>query len=120
MPIRRSRRRYLAIYIEGARPSGQDELEELIYSSLLRLFGEIGASKAFFKIISYDEGGGIAIIRCGHECLGLIRAALTAITDIRGRPTALHVIDVSGTSKALRERLPSRLADLRFIRDEGS
>ena len=120
MPIRRSRRRYLAVYIEGARPSGQDELEELIYSSLLRLFGEIGASKAFFKIISYDEGGGIAIIRCGHECLGLIRAALAAITDIGGRPTALHVIDVSGTSKALRERLPSRLADLRFIRDEGS
>ena len=120
MPVRRSRRRYLAIYIEGARPSGPGELEELIFSSLLRLFGEVGASKALFKVIDYDGEEGLAIIRCGHEHMGLLRAALAAITDVRGSPTALHVIDVSGTSKALRKRLPSRLADLRFIRHERS
>jgi len=120
LPVREVRKRYLAIYIDGARPEKLDELEELIFSSLLRLFGEIGASKAFFKVISYDVGEGLAIIRCGHKHMGLIRAALAAITDIRGRPTALHVIDVSGTSRALRKRLPSRLADLRFIRGGGS
>ena len=112
MPVRRSRRRYLAIYIEGAKPGGAKELEELIFSSLLRLFGEVGASKASFRVVEYDAGEGVAVVRCGHKHAGLVRAALAAITDVGGRPAALHVLDVSGTLRALRKRLPSRLADL--------
>lgn len=112
MPVRRYKRRYLAVQVEGARPRNARELEELVLNAILRLSGELGASSATIKIIEYDAERGVGIIRCPHLRMGLVRAALASITALDGRPTALHVVDVSGTLRALRKRLPSRLMRL--------
>ena len=112
MPVRRTRRRYLAIEIEGERPRDAKELEQLILDAVVSLFGEVGASEASFKVIEYDASKGVGIIRCPHLKMGLVRAAMASVTNLRGSPTAIHVVDVSGTLRALRKRLPSRLMHL--------
>ena len=109
MPVRRYRRRYLALKLEGSRPEGPGELLSLVSDALVGLFGEHGAAGARLKLIEYDADRGVAILRCAHTHMGLVRAALASITaDREGRPLAIHVVDVSGTLRALRKRLPTR------------
>ena len=108
MPVRRRRKRYLALRAEGNVPKDGRELEEIILKALLSLFGQDGASRADLKLIEYDGEEGVGIVRCSHKHMGLVRAAIASVVEHEGRPLAIHVVDVSGTLRALRKRLPSR------------
>ena len=108
MPVRRMKRRYLALRIEGARPSDEAALRRLILEALVRLFGEDGVVKTRPKIIEYRPSEGIGIVGCSHKHMGLLRAALASVVEVDGEPIALHVVDVSGTLRTLRKRLSSR------------
>ena len=110
--MRRYRRRYLALMLEGSVPGGGRELEQAILNAIIELFGEDKAADARLKLIEYDASAGLAIIRCAHKCLTPVRAAIASITELDGRPLAIHVLDVSGTLRALRKRLPSRAKGL--------
>ena len=108
MPVREVRKRYLALKVEGSTPEDGRELEEIILRALLDLFGQDGASRADLKLIEYDGEKGIGIVRCSHKHMGLVRAAIASVVEHDGKPIAIHVVDVSGTLRALRKRLPSR------------
>ena len=108
MPVRERRKRYLALKAEGAIPKDARELEEIVLKAILSLFGQDGASRAGLKVIEYDGGKGVGILRCFHDSMGLVRASLASVVENEGKPLALHVVDVSGTLRALRKRLPSR------------
>ena len=109
MPVRPYRKRYLALKLEGSRPEEGEELLALVLDALVELFGESGAAGARLKLIEYDAGRGVAILRCSHTHMGLVRASLASITANRaGQPLAIHVVDASGTLRALRKRLPTR------------
>jgi len=76
-----------------------------IWDSILRLFGEYGASKTDLRLIDYDLENKRAILRCSHEALPLVKASIPCITRIGGRPAAAHIELVSGTLKSLRKKL---------------
>jgi RNase P/RNase MRP subunit POP5 len=81
---------------------------DAIYSSLLRLFGEVGASKANIKLIESFPEKNQLIIRCSHLMLEKVRASITSITEINKKETAIHVLDVSGTLKALSKKIKKK------------
>jgi len=108
--VRKYKRRYLALKLEGSLPQRASELEELVLNAIIELFGEDGAANARLKLIEYDASRGVGILRCSHRHMALVRAALAAITERGGEPLAVHVVDVSGTLRALRKRLPTRAA----------
>jgi len=94
--VKRVKRRYLALQLE---------LEDAVWGSVARLYGEVGASLTSMALISLDAERKVAVVRTSLETLGVVRASLACITSVAGREAAVHVLAVSGTIKALFEKL---------------
>lgn len=101
---RRMKRRYLALRVVSDQSINEKDLMEAIWRSLLQLFGEYGASQARLTLIQYSSQKKYAIVRCLNEALEIVRASIASITEINAKPTAIHVLRVSGTLKALRKK----------------
>ena len=95
------RRRYLALKIDAKEKFESKEFLDALWSAILRLYGEYGASKISLTLVDYDEEKGLAVIRVAHTELEKVRAAIATITEINAKPSAVHVLKVSGTLKAL-------------------
>jgi ribonuclease P/MRP protein subunit POP5 len=91
-----------------AKNSTQKNLWTPVWNTLLRLFGEYGASKAGLTLIDYDVEKGLAVIRAAHTEVEKVRAAIASITEINAKPVAVHVLTISGTLKTLRRKLRTR------------
>lgn len=104
MPIK-TRRRYLALKIESAEKFEAKELLDALWGAILKLLGEYGASKTGLTLIDYDREKGLAIIRTAHTEVEKLRAAIASITEIIGKPVAVHVLMISGTLKALSRKI---------------
>ena len=74
-----------------------------MFTSLLRLYGEYGASKTRIALISYDPEKRFAVVRTSHESIDMVRTSLASITEIGETSAAIHVLKVSGTRKTLNE-----------------
>lgn len=101
--VKLERRRYVAfkVYSPLNRIDGRDFYEAFM-NSLLTLFGEYEASKTSVNLIHYDEGG-YGILRCSNKALHIVKTALAAITQIKGREAAIHIIKASGCLRAVRK-----------------
>jgi len=75
-----------------------------IWSAILKLFGEYGASQVNLALIEYDPQKSYAVVRCLHKALEMVKASIASITEINGKPAAIHIVGVSGTLKALRKK----------------
>jgi ribonuclease P/MRP protein subunit POP5 len=102
--IKRIKRRYLALNIESQQPFNEQEAMNAIESSILKLFGEYGASKADIRLIKTNPEKNQLTIRCSHLMLEKVRAAIALTTEVAGKPAAIHVINVSGTLKSLAKK----------------
>jgi len=100
------RRRYLAVKVDSVQEIEERELKKAIWNSVERLFGEVGASKTGFVLISYDVSKKYAVLRCANTLLEPFRASLASITEINGKPAPIHVLGVSGTLKSLERKFP--------------
>ena len=105
--LRKIRRRYLALKIEGVKTNART-FEKTILNSILRLFGEYGLSKMHLNLIEFDSESNFAILRCRHNTLCMVRAAIAAIKSIDGESASIHVLGISGTLKSAR-RFKSKL-----------
>jgi RNase P/RNase MRP subunit POP5 len=76
-----------------------------LWNALLKLYGEYGASKTGLTLIDYNVEKQFAIIRIVHTAIENIRAAIASITEIAEKRVAIHVLNVSGTIKALYKKL---------------
>lgn len=75
-----------------------------IWSAILKLFGEYGASQVNLALIEHDPQKSYAVVRCLHKALEIVKASIASITEINGKPAAIHIVGVSGTLKALRKK----------------
>jgi RNase P/RNase MRP subunit POP5 len=103
--VKAARRRYMALQIDSHETIGSSELMNAVWSAVSRLFGEYGASQTGLGLVGYDETERLVIIRTWHNTLEMVRTAIASITRIGNRPLALHVLEVSGTIKALYKKL---------------
>jgi RNase P/RNase MRP subunit POP5 len=101
----RMRRRYIAIEIESNQPFDERDFYDAVWTSILRLFGEYGASQTELVLVEYDPEKKQAILRCSHKALDLVRASTVAITEIKNEKATAHIMLVSGTLKSLRRKL---------------
>ena len=105
MPRRLVRRRYIGVKVESQGTFEGRSLAAALSGSLVKLFGEYGASLADFRLVDYQPESNCAILRCSHKVLDMVRASIVALKDVDGEKTALRIVCVSGTLKALRKRL---------------
>lgn len=80
---------------------GSRDFMGAVWDAVLALYGEYGASQTGLALIDYDAEKKFAVIRTVHTTVDKVRAALASITQIEGKPVAIHVLKVSGTIKAL-------------------
>lgn len=99
------KRRYLALKIDSNEDFSSKEFMDTVWSALLRLYGEYGASRTSLTLIDYDAEEKLAIIRASHTETEKVRAAVASITEIMAKPAAVHVLKVSGTLRALRKKI---------------
>lgn len=102
------RRRYLAIKIVSQEKVSEKEFFDAVWTAVLRLFGEYGASKTSLAIIEFNGRDGWAVLRCSHEAVEIVEAAVASVREINQQPAVLHVLRVSGTLKALRKTFMCR------------
>ena len=104
------RRRYIAVRIDSERTFDERDFYDAVWTSILRLFGEYGASQTELTLIEYDQETKQAILRCSHKALDLVKASIVAVTEIENESATLHIVLVSGTLKSLRSRIPRSTA----------
>ena len=100
----RIRRRYILVKIESDEEIDRRSFLNAVWSSILRLFGEYGASQTELALIEYRWKERSAILRCSHRALEMVKSAIAAITRINGKEATIHILLVSGTLKSLRRK----------------
>lgn len=101
------RRRYLALKIDCEGLFEARAVSDAVWGAVLRLFGEVGAGQAGLYLIRCDDKTRLAVLRCWHKALPMVRASIASITKIGNTPAAVHVLRVSGTLKALARKTTS-------------
>ena len=102
-PSLRDRRRYLVF--EWISEQGIDKWTLLseIRDSIFSLYGDVGASESKIRLIEYanaeDRDGGMGILRCAHDKVEEVRAALACIHSANEARLSIRVIGISGTIK---------------------
>ena len=102
--IKREKRRYLTLKVDCAKPLTEKDVLDAVYCSVLRLFGEVGASKANLRMIKCVPEKSQFVLRCSHLMLEQVRAAVVCVTEFDSATVAFHVVGVSGTLKALAKK----------------
>jgi ribonuclease P/MRP protein subunit POP5 len=99
--LKRTKRRYLALQLESQKMPSEREFTDAIWSSITKLYGEVGASLAGLVLINFEGERKIFVIRVSLASLLSVRASLASLTSVAGEASSVHVLAVSGTLKAL-------------------
>ena len=102
--MKRIKHRYLALQLDSAVSPAPSELLGAIWGALTKLYGEYGASHTNLALIDYNMEEKTATVRTALSTLDMVRTSLAMITSIANRETAIHVMVVSGTKKALNKK----------------
>jgi len=102
-PRGRLRRRYVRAIVQwqGFQPSKED-LIEAIRTSICEAFGLKGFADVSPRLVSYDQGKGVAIVRCTHQGVDQLCAALTLINRVKGTAVSVNPERISGLMRTLR------------------
>ncbi|MFH1403224.1 MAG: Rpp14/Pop5 family protein [Candidatus Altiarchaeota archaeon] len=104
-PTLRERNRYLVFEAISDSQFDRKAVVNSLWNSMLRLYGEVGASETSIWIMDWDEGKSRGIVKVNHKAIDRARAAIGLVGDIGGKSVILRVITVSGTLKKARENL---------------
>ena len=103
----RTRRRYLAVQLHSKDElPTESALRNTIWQQLQELYGELGVSRIGFWLIAYHPDSQTAILRCQHDQVTPLRAALATIRTINSIPIVFQVVGISGTIRKAVTLLP--------------
>lgn len=101
MPVRQSKRRYIAFKILENHIISYNKLKYTVFKSKLDVSYTQDSN---FRIINYDPSRRLCIVRCGHQFVEVCKKVLKKM-EIDGKPLSVEIIMVSGTLKSLRKKL---------------
>ncbi|MFQ6085298.1 MAG: Rpp14/Pop5 family protein [Candidatus Bathyarchaeia archaeon] len=98
------RKRYLLAEVISDEPTTRDDFAKSLFSNLLALYGEYGASKANLRIIDFNESDGQALLSCSNDSVHMLHSVLASMKEIAHTPAIVRSVHVSGTLKSLRKK----------------
>ena len=103
--MKRAKRRYLALQVDSDGAPTPKEFIDAVWSAVTKLYGEYGASLTGLALIDYNAEKKTAVIRTALATVDIVRTSLASITSLAGKEAAVHIVAVSGTIKALHEKV---------------
>ena len=97
-PTLKDKKRYVAFRVEGGRFAKPDVVRAL-WSAVLDTIGTLGAARAGFMVVDFDEGSQKGILRCSAKDLEIVKASTALLDKIGSSRAFVHVTDVTGTIK---------------------
>ncbi|HXX87178.1 MAG TPA: Rpp14/Pop5 family protein [Candidatus Acidoferrum sp.] len=91
--------------VDSTEAFGAEGFMDAVWSAIIRLYGEHGASQTWLNLMRYDKERKLAIIRVTNDASSMVRTALALATRICDKPASLHVVSASGTLKALDKKI---------------
>lgn len=105
-PTLKENQRYIVFEIISGGDVLFEDVVNVVWSSSLQLFGEIGTSKLRLWIPSafFDKDRKRGLIRTNNNSVEEARAAIAAIREIGGMKVIFYVLGVTGTIKSARTK----------------
>ncbi len=100
----KKRKRYIVFQVLYEGSLYEKDVLKIISNQLIRLFGEVGASKTHFWLHLYNEDSKKGLIECRHNTVQIIRATLASIFEFANQPLTFYTVGVSGTMKAAKRK----------------
>lgn len=104
LPTLREKNRYIAFESISNSKFSRNDIVRVIWNSILKFFGEIGASKTSLWVMDWDEKKQKGILKVNHKSVDVIRTSLALIDSINGYRVIFNVLGISGTIKKAREK----------------
>jgi RNase P/RNase MRP subunit POP5 len=92
------------VRIESRQTLNEKDIYNTVWISIVKLFGEYGFSQALLFLVEYNPNNKLAIFRCSHKALEMVKASIVAVTEVASEKVVFHIIRVSGTLKSLRTK----------------
>jgi ribonuclease P/MRP protein subunit POP5 len=104
-PTLRERNRYLVFEVISDSHFDRKPIVDATWSSLLRLHGELGASKTSLWVMDWSGEKRRGILKVNHKSVDVLRSSITAVKEIAGRKATVNVLKTTGTLRKARELL---------------
>jgi ribonuclease P/MRP protein subunit POP5 len=126
-PSLRERKRYLLFEVISKREIDKRELLKEIWDSTYSLYGDVGTSESRIWLIGYDQKKdadtgadvGVGILRCAHDKVEEVRAALACIHSVNEARVGIRVVGISGTIKGATRLTKSFLEKSQILSTES-
>lgn len=103
--MRRVKYRYVALRVRGGEALDTRRVVEAVRNAVFQLYGEYGASRTQLVYVAFDAEKDYVVLRCSLKTLEMVRAAIAAVMHVDGADVAFHTVGVSGSLRALRQKL---------------
>jgi ribonuclease P/MRP protein subunit POP5 len=104
-PTLRERNRYLLFEVLSDGTFDRKPVVDAVWASLLRLHGELGASKTSLWVMDWEKEKKKGILKVNHKSIDTLRSSAALVKEVGGKKATINVTRVAGTLKAARERL---------------
>jgi ribonuclease P/MRP protein subunit POP5 len=105
LPTLKERQRYLVYEVITANSIGHDISDPLL-QSIASVLGVFGMAEAGVLSVSYDQATQTGILRCNHDQVGRVRAALVMTTHLGRQQVLIRTLGVSGMIGKAKRFLP--------------
>jgi ribonuclease P/MRP protein subunit POP5 len=109
-PSMRSQKRYIVFEVISEQAIIYNEIVSTVWNSLLSFLGELGSSSAKIWFIHniYDDKNQRGVIKCSHDSVEHVRAALSLVQIIGETKSVVKIIGVTGTIKSAKAKYLSK------------
>jgi len=94
--------RYLIFHLHTPSNPKTENVKNTLKRHLRSFLGIYGLSRAPLKFMMYDEVNKLGIIRCPHNTVVTIRAALALLNNVDGQSASIHIAKSTGTLRKAR------------------
>ena len=103
-PTLRGKKRYVQFRFFSEKNFDEHSVERGIFSVFLALFGSTGIAKQNLRLIRYNNGTNLGILRCSLQTLNEVKSGLLFLREINNVPVTPKIVSVSGSLKKLKNR----------------
>src|SRR3989338_8544790 len=105
-PSLRSQKRYIVFEAISEQPMVYGDIVSAVWGSMLSFLGELGSSsaKVWFIHNIYDDKTQRGVIKCSHDSVEHVRAALSLIQIVGEAKCIVKILGVTGTIKSAKAK----------------